>query len=103
MIHDGLVSAHLYLCADDSIVHSNMINNNYFFSSLQQSTDNAYMAVPCSRVNRPGTTFVRHVQIHALLEEHSGTFRVSVQRCYVHQCGPVFRSFEDACFEFIGQ
>lgn len=54
-------------------------------------------------MNRSRPTFIRHVQIHALLEEHSGTFRVSVQRRYMHQSRAVLRSFEDARFEFIGQ
>lgn len=94
---------HIYLhyCDNNSIFHSDD-HIIHLLSSLQQSADNSHMTVSRCRMNRSGTTFVWHVQIHALLEEHSGAFRVSVQRCYVHQSGAVFRPLEDACFEFIG-
>lgn len=61
------------------------------------------MTVPRRRVYGSGAAFVRHVQVHALLEEHSGALRVAVQRRYMHQGGAVLRPLEYARLELVGQ
>ena len=61
------------------------------------------MAVPGSRVNRPGALFVWHMEINALFEEHGRALRVSVQGGNVHKRRAVFRTLKDARLELVSE
>lgn len=71
------------------------------FTLLQERVDDTCVTISGGRVYTSSAILVWHMQIHALLEEHCGTFSMTVERCDMHQRAAIFRPFKDARLKFI--